>query len=73
MAAGPGPLEVISAADAVHVQDLSRKIKSGDQAGFQGLFRDLGEIHSAHADLGLVIGIGSRYGHGKLLNKRGKP
>ena len=57
MAAAPGPLEIIAAADSVHVQDFTGKIESRYQKRLHGLRLYIPEIHAAGADLTLVEGI----------------
>ena len=52
--AGPCPLQVVAAAHAVHIQDLSCEIQSRHKTGFQCLRIHLCGIDPSAADLCLV-------------------
>lgn len=57
----PGPLQIVPAADSVHIQNLSRKIQTANQPRFHAVRPDLPGINATTANLGLLKGIRRRH------------
>ena len=64
---GPGPLEVIAAAVAIYIQQLTAGIKARGQAALQGMGVKLRCIQAPGGDLGLVKAAGAGDGEREVL------
>ncbi len=64
--AGPCPLQIVTSAQTVHIQNFPCKIQAGDKTGFQ-IVCDFLRIDASSAYLGLLKGVGLRYLRRKML------
>jgi hypothetical protein len=58
MRAGPGPLEVVAAQPAGHVDHLADEVQPG-LLRFHGLRRQIARVHAAQRHLGLAVALGA--------------
>ena len=73
MAAGPGPLQVIAAAVAVHIQHLAAGVEAGHKAAFHGLGVELVGAQAAGGDLCLIEAAHAVDIQRKAAQQRGDP
>ena len=65
MGTGPGPLEVVAAQPAGHVDHLANEVQPG-LFGFHGLGRHIARVYPAQRDLGFFVALTARGGQAPI-------